>query len=270
MELPVPYYREFLQKQLEERVKRNPRYSLRSFAAALGVEPSALSKILSGKRMLTKKMAERFSRVIELSPEERQKLLLSAAIAKSDVWSKPNPSGLLKLIEVRPLATVQDLNADIFTAISEWYYYAILELTLVEGFQANARWISTQLKISHSAAQIAIDRLIKLGLLTVAKNGRWKKTTQWVETEDKTVTSGAHRKRQKQLLEKSIEALENTPIQRRNHSSVTLPIDSKKIPEAKKMIQEFSQKLGAYLSTGKTDSVYELSVQMFPLTKDEL
>ena len=53
----VPYYRLLLQEELEKRVSKNNRYSLRSFANALGIDPGTLSRILAGKRALSFKTA---------------------------------------------------------------------------------------------------------------------------------------------------------------------------------------------------------------------
>jgi len=62
-------FRAFLQDELEKRCKKNPRFSLRAFARTLEVEPSALSKILHGKRALTPKMLLRMASQLGL-PEQ--------------------------------------------------------------------------------------------------------------------------------------------------------------------------------------------------------
>ncbi len=62
-------FRSFLQDELEKRCKKNPRFSLRAFARTLEVEPSALSKILHGKRALTPKMLMRMASHLGL-PEQ--------------------------------------------------------------------------------------------------------------------------------------------------------------------------------------------------------
>ena len=47
--------RPFLKMELDSRIKKNPSYSLRSFAKSLNISHAALSQILNGKRNLTKK-----------------------------------------------------------------------------------------------------------------------------------------------------------------------------------------------------------------------
>lgn len=51
--MPRMAFREFLQRELERRRGANPRYSLRAFASALGVDHSTLSQILRGTRRVT-------------------------------------------------------------------------------------------------------------------------------------------------------------------------------------------------------------------------
>ncbi len=46
-----------------------------------------------------------------------------------------------------------------------------------------------------------------------------------------------------------------------------MAVDSEKIPEAKILIKEFRQKMSALLESGKKDEVYQLAVQLYPLSK---
>ena len=66
---------QFLQQELERRCQKNPRYSLRSFAKYLEIDPSALSKILNGKRPLGKRLIRRFAFKLALTQEETLKFL---------------------------------------------------------------------------------------------------------------------------------------------------------------------------------------------------
>ena len=50
MEMQGRFFRERLQREFENRKKKNPRYSLRALAAFLGADHSTLSQILRGER----------------------------------------------------------------------------------------------------------------------------------------------------------------------------------------------------------------------------
>ena len=49
---------------------------------------------------------------------------------------------------------------------------------------------------------------------------------------------------------------------------VTMAIDAKKIPQAKKLIREFQRQISAVLETGTKTEVYKLCVHMLPLSKE--
>ena len=62
------------------------------------------------------------------------------------------------------------LEFEYFKVISDWYHYAIIELTLIDGFSSSPMWISERLGITTNQAKSAIERLISLGLLQKKDN----------------------------------------------------------------------------------------------------
>jgi plasmid maintenance system antidote protein VapI len=78
------YYAQYLFAELERRKKKNPRYSLRAFAQALQVDPSALSRILSGKQELSLQSCLRLVKQLTMSAEERKLFVASVAQGKMD------------------------------------------------------------------------------------------------------------------------------------------------------------------------------------------
>lgn|GEM_PF-5007755 len=63
-------FRQYLNLELDRRIMRNPRYSLRSFARFLEVDSSALSKMLRGKRPLGRKMIRQLGPRLGLNADE--------------------------------------------------------------------------------------------------------------------------------------------------------------------------------------------------------
>src|SRR5262249_5964356 len=60
----------FLQRELNRRRARNPRYSLRAFANALGTHHSTLSQMMQARRRLTTRTIRRFGQRLGLSAPE--------------------------------------------------------------------------------------------------------------------------------------------------------------------------------------------------------
>ena len=265
--LAEPFYIKKLKTELSERIDRNPRYSVRAFAQMLGIESSALSQILRGKRAISIRVANRIFGKLNFSPEEKAEFLTSLGQTKRAGGLK-RISPLLRqaLGPENDPEKPRDLTGDVFRLISDWYNYAIFELTRVEGFESHPKWIASELGITETEAQLAIDRMRELELLEVV-DGKLRKTTGSLATVDRSVTSAAHRRRQKQILLKSMESLENDPIEIRNHSGITMAIDPDRISEAKDKIQKFQSEMARFLVKGRRRRVYELSVGLFPLSK---
>lgn len=144
-------FRLWLQRQFTERCKRNPRYSLRAFSKYLCIDPSSLSQILSSKRPLSKKNVQNICQKLLATPKDLQSF------------------ELMTLEQVTDPNYIQ-LTQDNFAVISEWYHYAILELTYISGFKTDTKWISKKLSITTEEAKSAVERLKRLGLV-LEENG---------------------------------------------------------------------------------------------------
>lgn len=72
-------YRKTLQQEYQRRVAKNPRYSRAAYARFLGVDATYLSKLLSGKILLSLEAADAMARKLNLGTDERSAFLLSVA-----------------------------------------------------------------------------------------------------------------------------------------------------------------------------------------------
>lgn len=249
------------------RIARNSRFSMRAFARDLQLQPSALSQILSGKRSISDRLVNRIFSKISLTPKEQMLFLVSLANTKQQSGFKRISPKLKLLLKKQNHSSVQlayQLSTEKFSIIADWYHYAILELTQVEGFISQTEWIAVQLGLQTVQVELAIDRLVEVGLLKWDNNHLVKAKLQY-EVTDKHITTLALRVRQRQILEKSILSLEQDPIETRKHSAMTLAIDPDRLDEAKSRIDHFIQELTAFLEGGKQKKVYELLVNLFPL-----
>lgn len=237
-------FRALLQKELISRIKSNPQYSLRSFAQALKIDASTLSKLLSGKRKLGKKVMSGLSTKLGL-PELRNQ-------------------------EFNQNTGFSDLSIDHFIVIKDWYHLALLELLSLDDFQNDEAWMARKLGIKTMQVKAALQRLERLEMVTKNKKGRWIDTTGGrTSTLNSIDTHAALRTMQKQLLEKAMIALETVSIKERLQNSVCFAIDTDRLPEALedllRLRREFSKKYAN--ENSKKNSVYNLTVSFFPLTK---
>ena len=257
------YYKECLQEELAKRCDKNQSYSLRAFAKACSLSPGELSQILSGKRIPSYKVAQKILSGLDLTPQQETQFLGSLA-------GKHKNRGLKRLSSVfkhmGAIPAPKEISIDLFRVIGDWYHYAVLMLTYVEGFKSNPKWIASQLSITEIEAKLAIERLVNVGLLK-EENGTLISTNDHITTSDKQLTTPALRRHTKQSLEKAVYSLENDPIAERSHTYMTMAIDPNKIDEAKKLVEEFTNKMSALLESGRRTQVYEFGVYLYPLQK---
>jgi transcriptional regulator with XRE-family HTH domain len=241
-------FRAYLQHVLNSRCRENSQYSLRAFAKSLEVEPSALSKILNGKRSITPRMFERLSTRLNLSESEYE-------------YYHPKNAGMNnRKIEVEPV------GSDQFHFICDWYHYAILELTQVKGFLPESKWIAQTLGISRSQVEDAVKRLKKMQYLIEDDLGRWHDNSGNLSTTSSPYTTIAFRHLQKQILSMGIEAMDMIPMERRDQSSMTFAINANKLEHAKELFKKFRRELAELLQTGEKDEVYHFSMSFYPVT----
>lgn len=243
-------FRSYLQEELVLRCQRNPAYSLRSFAKAVDLSPSFLSKLLNGQRRITNAVFQKLSAHLGLDEG------VAATFRSSDT----------------PTADValRDLQLENFKVISDWYHYAILELTKVAKFQSTPDWIAAKLGISVTQAKAAIARLQRLELLE-ERRGRLRATSSGNTTTRNEFTDMAFKKMQDELLNLATRSLWNEPLSQRDHTSICMAIHPSDLPEVKRRLTHARRELCQFLErpqTKKPTQVYNLSLAFFPLSKE--
>lgn len=260
----APDYKELLRLELLGRIRKNPAFTMRAFARDLNMSPAFLSQVLNGKRVLSEDRAHHVAERLKWKPERRDLFvdMLRYHTAK-DVQAKDY---LLKKIgkSKENYNSRYDLAVEHFKVISEWYHFAILELTEVNDYRLTAPSAARRLGIQSFEARMAIDRLIRLGLLE-EQNGRLSKSKSNVGIAD--VPSEAIRAFHRQLLEKAKSAIEQQSPENREFYSITLAINPSRLKRAKALIHKFSHEIMECLQDGPKKTVYQLGVQLFKLEK---
>jgi uncharacterized protein (TIGR02147 family) len=260
-------YRSVLKNELMRRNQQNSQYTLRAFARDLGVYPSRLSEVIRGKQGLSVKSAEAICNRIDLSPHDRTFFLNS--VMASDSRSKIKREKAKAALSM--MAITNDsrklIQNEIFEIISQWYHYAIMELTTLEDFKPEIKWISKKLGIKPLETTEAIKRLEQLKLI------KWSKNT-WVCTESDLVSNNdipsmAIRKFHESLINKAKQALFEQPIDEREISSTLISIRMQDIPKIKEYLRSTRKNINDMAGNRKSgrNEVYCLSMQFFKLTR---
>ncbi len=245
----------FLAVEFKERKARNPNFSLRSYARWLNISPSQLSQMLSGKRPVTLSILKKINSKLNLSPLENQKLI-QTVLKKKNIICESNTLKQKTLIQ-----------EDVFKIISDWYHLAILSLSKLSNCKSDPRWIANKLGISVEQANIAIQRLVRLNILKTKPT--LKQVCEPFEAISQ-IPSQAIRKYHKQNLNLAIEKIETVPNQFRQFQSLSLAIDPDKIHDFKILMDDFLDQAALLAQNSQAKEIYNLNVQLFPVTKLEL
>lgn len=250
---------EFLKQELLLRAERIRGYSLRALARDLGVSHTYLSLIISGKKRISTKRALEFGELLRLSDSQKEALFKSSLPA----------SGPKRAASRNKLPLPYRLQIDSFRFMSDWYHLAILDLVETADFKSDFSWIARRLRISRAEAKSAVLRLSRLGLLDTTSAPQWK-TSQAMVVVEPTISERCIRKFHEQMIHKALEALsspKDEDYRCRNITGITMPVDPERIEEAKRKITRFRRSLLRFLAGGHSTEVYQLNVQLFPLTK---
>lgn len=254
---------DYLRVELELRKRRNPQYSIRAFARDLNLSPSHLSEFLSGKAAISAKKATDLSLRLKLSQDQVDHWNdLIALASKGKVRKQKAKLRVLKRIKENK----SQVSLDVFTAISDWYHFAILTF-----FEMNPKIsdeeLARHLRISEKQVHVAIKRLKSLKLLEKNKDG-YKPISNSTFAGDAD-SSAAIRESHRQVLEKATEALELFGVDERISQSLFFSIPKKNL---KKMQESLKQKvletISEFSDEGEAhpdDSIQTLTWHLFPL-----
>ncbi len=241
---------------LFERIERNPAYSLRAFARDLGVSHTYLSLVLNEKKNISPRQATWMAQAMKLDGAQTTSFVQSV-MDRGERRPRSTATALFRSLEI-----------DRMTVLNSWYHFAILDLTLLSSFRPELPWIAKRLGIKVSQVRTAAARLERLGLLKRERN-RWTKTDALLSIPT-TRSEAPMRRLHREFILKSLEALASanqTDFEARLISGSMIPANPARLPEVKKRIHRFRRQMIRYLSEGDCTELYQLNVQLFPLTK---
>jgi uncharacterized protein (TIGR02147 family) len=245
--------------KFEELRVKNSHYSRRAFSKKLGISAGAISELFNGQRNVSAKLAERIADRLELDPQERSELL-GPFHGNKRHSNRQDPSSYT----TGGLSYLQ-LSADQFQVIADWYHFAFLTLMRTKDFRTDVLWIAARLGLTPALVQGAIDRLKRVGLVQET-NGVLNRAKASHRTSDDIVNLSV-RRAHFQYLDKAREALESLSVHERDFTSLILTLSPEDLPKAKEMIRKFQDELSRSLETDTQSEVFQLCIQLFPLTR---
>ena len=151
--------------------------------------------------------------------------------------------------------------------MSRWYYPAILELSRMKNFDFDPAVIAVKLNISEFEVVDAINVLKKLELITLGNDDICRQHGR-VST-SRHIPSEAIRRHHQEILDLASRSLTEDAMDSREFCNVTMAIDPKQLPKARKMMAKALQEIASELESGDPQEIYNLSMNLFQMKQSK-
>lgn len=242
---------------------------MRAYARDIGILPSRMSEIMSGKKGFSIMRATEIAACLKLQGRDLEMFITSVA-AKHSRSSSAKKTALEKFEKLVRQDGFSHFDLEKFKIVSDWHHIGILNMVRLKEFSSRTEWIAQRLGISNHEAEDAIQRLIQHGLLFKDETGKLRETNASLATPSE-IPSEEIRKFHKQVMKKAEQSLEVHPVEERDFSSVTMAIQKDKLAEAKEMIREFRRKFCQAVEspTDDADRIYSINIQFIPMDNSQ-
>ncbi|MBT4762719.1 MAG: TIGR02147 family protein [Bdellovibrionaceae bacterium] len=263
-------YRDYLKDFYQAKKAHKSDYSYRMFTNKAGVgSPSHLKMIMDGQRNLTAATIPKYVRALGLKTKKEVKLF-ELLVKYNQCKETTTKVGLFEeLLKQKGKKDLSPLEKNQLSFLSKWYYVAIYVIVDIPAFRNDVKWIKEQLNSKVSAPQIkqALKDLEKLKLISKAGES-FKQTGGALSAPDEVLDIAIH-KYHDSMIDLGKEALVKNTAEEREFNGATLSIKKKNLPQLKKMIRAFRKEINEITSSEESaDMVYQLNIQLFPLTKE--
>ena len=263
-------YRDFLSAVYSQLKKSLDRYSYIQFAADLGFgRTNVVHLIIQGTRPLSAKAAEKVADSLSLNSIENEYLV---TLAKYQNARSPRQRDELfdEIHAIKNRVLKSDIDRSQLEYFSEWFHPVIREMTFMADFKSDPDWIASKIfpRIRPEQARKSLALLESLKLIAFnAELSRHVATTTRVSTGDEVASIAVIRYHQ-QSIGLGRESITSVNEERRDVSAVTVCVSEAAARRMKAEVQAFRKKILAIADEVKDgDEVYQLNMQLFPLTK---
>lgn len=259
-----------LNKKFHEKKLKNSSFSIRSWAAQMGLKShGSLQQILAGKRTLPKKYIPKIIQSLNLNTNEARyfETLIDFEKAKT---VEEKEIYYQRLTHLRPSKQkIQALEIENFKYFQNPLHSIIRTMIERKDFKNSPMWIKKNLRLKTSLKEIkdVIERLITLGFVSL-NNNELKKIHQHIRNKIDVPSRAVEEYHQKMGLMAAKE-VKQQPIDEREYNSFCLNIKEDKMRDAKNKIRNFIDEFITEFEAPnkKSNNTYQLNVQLFSLTK---
>lgn len=251
--------------------KQNPLFSVRSWSKRMKFSThTTLSFILKGSRKILPNHLPNLYNGFKLTRNEKdyfESLVFSENSSDTDQKEKfLNDAQKIKVYQ-----DCSEISFEVFEQISNWYTFALLEMTELADFSNDLCYLQKRLghMVSKEKIQYSLKLLQEVGLLE-SINGKLKKTKKRIITKKDGDPNQAITEYHSQVAKlASTKIKTQTPTERIAHGC-SMTINKNKMHEANQLIIDFRSNMAKLMEKKNGDETYQLSIQFFRLTENAL
>ncbi len=265
----------FLLDAWGEKKKRNPSFSMRSWAKKLGFQNNTpLSLMLNGKRPISRKYIPSFIEDLNLSSREGIYLesLIEYNCAKDD---KKKIFYYKRLKDLNPSNKVHFKEVDIHDFFKDPIHFYLLEIINQQGFKFEINWIKEHLAVDYSIQEIksAFEKLIRYGYIQKIESILIREDSHFMNKVD--IPSQTVRSFHISCSQKAIEILKRKDASEKTYeremNSFIFNFNKENLPQAKEELRDFyKQFIKKFEITDlSAKSTYQLNLHFFKIFEQD-
>ena len=241
---------DLLQADFNRRLQACETPSIRKYGQELEVDASTLLQTMKKRRKLSGRLIQTIGRKLGLSNQELAYVIETESDPNSNIETRVDQEALM---------------------INDWRFDALLEILDGKSTDTDIDHLAHAFQVSVTRLHELRDSLVTAHLLN-AVDGLWVDQMAHVTAISNPMeTNQAARDYQKSLCETSIQAIDQIPPEKRNHTSVLLKLDENDIPAIIGVLKATRRTLAKDYQSTETPhkNLYALQIALFPLSSGE-
>lgn len=272
-------FREYLKDYFAHRRHLTARdlrpYSYSDFSAAADIKsPNYLKMIILGQRNLSPDMVKKFAKALKLDKQQQEEFEFLVLYGQEKDPLTRNKF-LKKLCEIRSTNALDQGQIDEVTweKVPSWLSWVLYAMIDQEGVSFDPASLKKYLRnvSSEKQIQLALDKLIASHDIIIDEQNRAHKKNHMISNADK-ISPALIRKLQSELIYLGLESLYRDEPTEREISGFTLAMTAEEYSwvrhELRKVRKEIQTKLMMAREKSPGKKVYQVNIQMFPLTRE--
>ena len=250
-------------------------YSYSMFSAAADIKsPSYLKLIIEGRRNLSEDMMGRFAHALRLGREETVEFRALARYGQATDPSERNQR-LKELSDLRARRDLEsgEIDARMWDKVPSWIGWVLYAMADQTGVDFDPKALQRLFRAKASLPDIAesLRKLLEAGdLERDPVTGAVRKPRQQMEA-PQDLPAALIRKLQAELIYLGIESLFRDSPKEREFGAITLALTQEEFEHVRLEVRQLRKRLhrdiGVKRQTVKAERVYQLNIQLFPVTE---